>query len=408
MGVTAVPNFYDEKTGKRVKAYSLFIRGKERGKSVYYVRLRNRDGEKLSVHISTHKTEYAEAERWVLRNYDTLVDNYIHSMINRDNKQEKMLEKSLFEYFKRNSEWLELDRRFGIERLEKANREYNSLIERHLVPYLAEHKLFKYTDITAQAVYDFQIDCVNKNISSKNISDMLYALKLLYKRLMAQGVIEGSPFIGVRQVKREKSKEKGMFEVDKVKHIFNRVWENSGTEYLFHLAACMTGMRNSEIRLLKAGDFETINGIHFVNLTNSRNDGSGMKTANAVRKIPLHNFVYEKLRNYIAENRRTGYIFLNERGKIFSASEVSNMIGSAGIAIGVDRAYLQRQNITFHSWRHLFNTILYESGTISSDWIEYFMGHRQKGVKAVYTHLNTVEGRDACEKMLKVLEEKIL
>jgi hypothetical protein len=36
------------------------------------------------------------------------------------------------------------------------------------------------------------------------------------------------------------------------------------------------------------------------------------------------------------------------------------------------------------------------------------MGHKQKGVKAIYTHLNTVEGKDACIKMLEVLGEKLL
>jgi len=237
---------------------------------------------------------------------------------------------------------------------------------------------------------------------------MLFALKLLFNRLMAQGTIESSPFIGIKQVKREKSKDKGMFDINKVKGIFKTVWNDNETEYMFHLIACTTGLRNSEIRLLKVTDLININDIHFVDVNNARDDNSGVKTENALRKIPVHNFVYERIQYYIKKNNRTEYVFLDKDNKLFSASNVSNMLEIATNKIGVDIDYCKAKNITFHSWRHMFSTVLYESGMISSDWIEYFMGHKQKGVKAIYTHLNTVEGTDTCHKMLQVLDEKII
>jgi integrase len=68
---------------------------------------------------------------------------------------------------------------------------------------------------------------------------------------------------------------------------------------------------------------------------------------------------------------------------------------------------LKQRNITFHSWRHLFSTMLYANGNISSDWIEYFMGHKQSGVKGIYTHLSNVIGNEVCETVLKIVGEKI-
>ena len=407
MNVTAIPYFYDKETGKQVNAYSIFVRGKNKGKKIHYVRLRNRNGEKLSIHISTHKTTYNEAEQWVISNYDALIREYDNSLINRNDKGAKILLRALSEYFKEGSKWLLLDKKFGIERLAKSNREYDSLIDRHLVTYFNENHLYKYSDITAKVLYEFQIDCISKQISNKNISDMLFALKLLFNRLMAQGTIESSPFIGIKQVKREKSKDKGMFDINKVKGIFKTVWNDNETEYMFHLIACTTGLRNSEIRLLKITDFLNISDIHFVDVNNARDDNSGVKTENALRKIPVHNFVYERIQDYIKKNNRTEYVFL-DKDKLFSASDVSNMIEIAANKISVDINYCKAKNITFHSWRHMFSTVLYESGLISSDWIEYFMGHKQKGVKAIYTHLNTVEGTDTCQKMLQVLDEKII
>jgi integrase len=300
------------------------------------------------------------------------------------------------------------DRQFGTGRRDKGNREYDSLIERHLITWLNEKRIFKYTDMNAQVLYNFQIDCMAKGISNKNIQDMIFSLKLLYNRLSAEGVISYNLFVGITQVKREKSKEKGMFTIGGVRGIFNTVWENSETEYMFHFMACMTGLRNSEIRLLKTGDFETIGGLRFIRVTNAREDNSGTKTENGVRKVVLHDLVYDRIQDYIIKNNRKEYLFLNGRGSVYSASEVSDMIQSAAQRIGVGNAYLAEQNITFHSWRHLYSTVLYESGQISSDWIEYFMGHKQRGVKAVYTHLHRVDGKDTCEKVLKVLEDNFI
>jgi integrase len=408
MSVSSVPVFYDETTGKEIRAYTIFIKGKNRNKKIYYARLRNTDGKQLSVHISTGKTDYEEAEKWVIGNYQSIIKKYDRSLGNRNNKEAKQLQRALSDYFKTGSRWLALDKQFGIERRDKGNKEYDSLITRHLIPYLNEHRLFAYADINAQVLYNFQIDCISKGISNKNIQDMIFSLKLLYNRLSMEGVIAYNFFIGITQVRREKSKEKGMFKASDVRGIFGRAWEGNETEYMFHLIACMTGLRNSEIRLLKTEDFEEINGLHFINVTNAREDNSGTKTENGVRKVVLHSFVYDRIRDYIIKNNREKHLFLNGRGNVYSTSEVSEMIQGAAQRIGVGNEYLREHNITFHSWRHLYSTVLYESGQISSDWIEYFMGHKQRGVKAVYTHLHTVDGKDVCGKVLKVLGDNFI
>jgi integrase len=118
--------------------------------------------------------------------------------------------------------------------------------------------------------------------------------------------------------------------------------------------------------------------------------------------------VYDRIRDYISRYHREDYLFLNGGGKTYSAPEVSQMIQSAAQRTGAGNAYLAERHITFHSWRHLYSTVLYESGQISSEWIEYFMGHKQRGVKAVYTHLHRVDGKDTCEKVLKVLGDRFI
>jgi integrase len=277
-----------------------------------------------------------------------------------------------------------------------------------LIPYLNEHRLFNYSDIDAKALYDFQIDCIEKGISNKNINDMLFAVKLLYNRLTIQGTIKYNPFIGINQVKRAKSKEKGFFNITDVKGLFNTNWENHETEYMFNLIAFSTGLRNSEIRMLKTTDLEFINDIHFINVTNARENEKGVKTENAYRKIPLTDFVYNKIKAYIKKYNRNGLLFVRDNNTVYSAAEVSMMIDVVSQKLEYDKNYLITNNITFHSWRHLFSTILYENGGISSDWIECFMGHKQKGVKAIYTHLHNVDGIDACKKLVDIISTSLI
>ena len=407
--IATLPVFYDDRTGNEVKAFYLYIRDKCKNKKIYYVRLRDRNGKKINMTFSTHLTNYDDAEKWVISNYDKLIDEYIESMKYRKGRSNKILHTSLQEYFKIGSNWLKLDKEFGIERLEKGNKEYDSLVKRVLIPYLNEYKIFDYSDLTPKVLYEFQKDCILKNISNKNITDILFAINLLYNRLSIEGKVAYNPLASIRCVKREKSKIKGMFDIKDIKGLFNMEWIGNETEYMFNLISATTGMRNSEIRLLKVCDFEKVKDIHFINISNARDDESKeAKNEYSLRKVPLHNFVYDKIINYISKNQRTKYIFVNEKKHVYKACEISNMINIVSNKLGFSDNYCSDNNITFHSWRHMYSTIMYESGVIYSDWIEYFLGHKQNGVKAIYTHLNNVDGKDASEKALSIIESNYL
>jgi integrase len=265
---------------------------------------------------------------------------------------------------------------------------------------LNDHNIFTYRDLSVIELNKFQEHCINNKVTNKNITEIFYALKIVYNRLLIKGIVKHNIIKDIVLVKRNKAREKGIFNTNDIKGIFRDEWENNVDEYLINLIAIATGMRNSEIRLLKVDNFEIINDIHFINVI-------GTKTDNAIRKVPVNNFVYEKIQKYIQNNNRNEYIFMN-KDRVYTKSEVSNMVDVFASRIGLTKEYLKERNITFHSHRHLFSTLLYESGEVSSDWIEYIMGHNQNGVKAIYTHLKNVSGTEVCQKVLKIIEENIL
>jgi integrase len=405
MTVTALPVFYNEKTGRKIEAFNLFIRGKKSGKSIYYCQLRDRNGNKLSVHFSTGTNNRKEAENYVVKNYDRIISEYTASIKNRDGRGVKILHASLLEYFADGSKWLELDKARNIERRDNSNGYYRSIIERYLIPYLNENDIYAYEDLTAKRVYDLQNYFINEKVSNKTINMMFYCIELLYDNLVRSGLTESNPCAGLKKLKKHKSAEKGIFSKEKVRGLFKEVWEEE-TEYAVNLLSLFTGMRNSEVRLLKVENIICVEGIRFIDVINSREDGSGTKTENGKRRIPLHSFVYEKLMDYIRKNDRKDYIFLQNNGKAYINNRISIMADVAGEKLGYTKEKMMEENISFHSWRHLYNTILYESGEISGDWIEYFMGHSQRGIKGIYTHLGTPE-KELCGKVFSILEKEL-
>jgi integrase len=307
----------------------------------------------------------------------------------------------LNEYFKEGSSYLNIDKQFGIERKTQRNNEYASLFRRILIPYLNERHIFTFNDLTVGELNKFQEYCINQHVSNKNITEIFYALKIVYNRLVVNGVVEHNIIKDVVLVKRQKSKEKGIFNAHDIKGVFQEAWEHNEDEYVINLIAAVTGMRNSEIRLLKVDNFETINGVHFINVMGTKNEY-------AIRKVAVGDFVYNKIQDYIKKHDRTDYLFLRNNERVYTKVEISRMFEIFALRLGFSKSYLKEHNITFHSHRHLFSTVLYESGEVSSDWIEYFLGHRQQGVKAVYIHLRNVSGKCVCEKVLQIISDTIL
>jgi integrase len=137
-------------------------------------------------------------------------------------------------------------------------------------------------------------------------------------------------------------------------------------------------MRNSEICRIKPEDLIELDGIRFVDIKQS-------KTSGGVRMVPLHGFVYEKLREYIVSEN------IPDDGIIFNIRD-SAVFARANLALGgrfnLSGEQLAERNITFYSGRHFWKTMMSAAG-LGEDVEEYFMGHKVSGdVKKRYNHLD--------------------
>jgi integrase len=99
---------------------------------------------------------------------------------------------------------------------------------------------------------------------------------------------------------RNDIKVRGCYEIEQLKGVFNKNWKNE-TSLLLNLIIYTTGMRNSEIKRIRADDIQNIDGCCFIKVKES-------KTEAVIRLVPLHNFVYRKIIAYAVKNKKKGEI----------------------------------------------------------------------------------------------------
>jgi integrase len=219
------------------------------------------------------------------------------------------------------------------------------------------------------------------------------------------GVISENPLDRVKSLKLgDKSIEvRGCIDIDKIRGVFNTQWGDP-LSYLLCLMIYSTGMRNSEIEKIRCKDIIEIDGIHFIDIKDS-------KTENGIRLVPLHDLVYKKIKMYIEQTGKQGedYIFSAHGGPNQSTTyKDANILLGKELKIPEDE--LEKQGITFYSGRHFWKTLMSSEG-LGDDIEEFFMGHKVSGdVSKNYNHKDK-RGRgkllEKAKEVFNILDKKL-
>jgi integrase len=165
----------------------------------------------------------------------------------------------------------------------------------------------------------------------------------------------------------------GCYEAGRPDGIFNELWGDE-LSYILNLLIYSTGIRNSEIMLIKPQDIIALNTCRFIDIKES-------KTENGIRLVPLHKFVYEKISAWAEKNG------IKEDAPLFPVKPYAFIKSYLllGKKLGFSKAALKDQNIVFYSGRHYWKTLMNANGL--GDIEEYFMGHKvSKDVAERYNH----------------------
>ncbi len=373
--------------------YTLYPRKSKLHGKIYYVRFRDPDtGIRLSPKSSGKKTKGA-ANNWAIQQI----------------KQGK-IKSTKYNFTTYTANWFIWEKCPYIKLMRSKGKRFNRsyadgkrcILVKHLLPYFGNYDLSK---INVPIIEKFLLTLIDKGYSSSTISSIYYTLSIILKEAYRQDIIEKNPMLKIENVKKVTAK-KDIIPKQIADEIFSlknkdKYWDNE-FHFLFNLIAYTTGLRQGEILALQKCSIED----NYINVKYNWDRKYGLKSPkyNSNRIIPLPSFTKTCIDNYILKNGITDDEMLLFHGEDFYKAidhkAVNKHFKKALEKTDLDLSTL---NITFHSWRHTFNTIM--RGNISDEKLRKITGHKSEAMTDHYTHYNNEAFNDVRIAENKIFEE---
>lgn len=210
---------------------------------------------------------------------------------------------------------------------------------------------------------------------------------------MRQGLIEANPGARIQQL-RETPWEKGVLALEEARRLLdeNKVADTWKTETAFaaNLLSATTGLRLGEVLALRVQDIR--DGRLIIKHSWDRAHGlKGTKTGR-LREVPMPGKTARWLLCSMG-NRSTGFVFSANGG----ASPVYDKVVTAGLydaleKMGISPEERKLRNVSFHSWRHFYNSVL--RGRVSDAKLRRLTGHSTAEMTERYSHFKADDFRD--------------
>ena len=274
-----------------------------------------------------------------------------------------------------------------------------SNLNKHLMPEFEKLKLDK---ISPKKIEDWLFKLKDKGLANKTVNNNLNTLRVIFNEAERLGIIRENPVQKVKALIKN-TKNRGLLSLTEIKELFSDIslWNDNYFIYTMNLLAASTGMRLGEIQALR------IENIHdeYIHVCYSYEGGGyglkGTKTGK-VRDVPVPGKVSEMLTKLKKYNQE-GYIFSYTNGVTpISNHTVTGCLYKALEKIGINSDERKERNITFHSWRHFFNTTLRSNG-VSDSKVQSLTGHSTLEMTEHYTHFKL---EDYAE--IKDIQERIV
>jgi integrase len=396
-----------ENSGSK-RAYYLHKRAnKKSGYTYYAVFFDPNTNQPLPTKYSTHTNDFETAVKWAEENREKCLETY-------GGKAElNVLEK----YFVEGSEYLEYEAMDGRKMSAVVIKQRRAFMVNHIIPFFQGVKVHYLNQITPIHIKELKDSLSKSGLTPQTINYNLHSFKKCLGLLKDMGKItydfSGCSFTMKGSKEAEKSRD--IFDIPSLKGIFKERWPNDFSKLLC-MVIYFTGMRNSEIQRICFNDIENIDDVYFLNVR-------GTKSKNAVRKVPIHPFLYSELETYTKENGidKDTPIFENVYNDVFRQASFD-----MGCLLGFTQNQLIEKHICYYSGRHTFKTILSlgndESiGNVSVNFQEMFLGHsfnkkqlEKEGLKEYkYKHLKAERIGDSLlaekgKEVLKILSHYYL
>jgi len=197
------------------------------------------------------------------------------------------------------------------------------------------------------------------------------------------GLIVANPAAQVEKLP-EKKPRREILSLEEVRAFFSCRWTDR--RYLAaNLLAATTGMRLGEVRGLQTEDIRP----GYIHVCRNWQDGEGLKAPKwgSVRDVPLPARTEAMLRELAGANPwRNAFVFWgNLRDRPISATMIERSYKLTLDAIGIPEAERRRRKLSFHAWRHWYNSMM--RGKVEDHILRRLTGHTNEAMTERYTAL---------------------
>lgn len=267
-----------------------------------------------------------------------------------------------------------------------------SYLVHHILPYF---KAWRLDAIRPLEVEKWINELQETALSASSINHCLVTFKKMMNEAERLELVTRNPARHVMRIP-EQRKPRTLLSITEARDLFDgfeKYWNGHLYHYTINLVAASTGMRLGEILGLFADNvFDTH--IHVCQAW-SRKDGLKDTKTGDIRDVPLPAKTSAYLSRIIGFSRGR-FIFSLEGEVPYSNKAVNQFFHQALENLGIPYATQQKRGLTFHAWRHWFNSAL-RSRHIPDSKLRLVLGHRTPAMTERYTSFRIEDYEDIHE-----------
>jgi integrase len=267
-----------------------------------------------------------------------------------------------------------------------------SAIEQHVKPFLETcgKGRLPLSQATAGILEDLILHLRDKGLGSSRINGIYNAVAVPLAEAVRLGLLAHNPASRVERLP-DRPPIREILSLGEVRTFFALSWQDPRL-LAASLTAATTGLRLGEIRGLQTEDVQS----GYLRVQHNWQDGEGLKPPKwgSKRDVPLPARTEAALHALIESNPwGDGFVFYGvRRGFPPDRKTITNAFTDGLLRIGISEEVRRRRGLTFHSWRHFYNSML--RGQLPDHALRALTGHRSEAMTERYTTL-TEEQRKA-------------
>ncbi len=360
------------------ETYTLYKRKLQSGNVVYYYQVYDDDGNKLCGHSTGKRTK-------------TAARNYCNELLREGRLMPQKREIPTFKKFAEG--WWEWDTCPYLKK-RKVRREITksyadnakSKLHIHVLPYFGKMRLDRISEFEIEAWLTSFAERGYRNSTANSQFDVLVTM---LNEAVRQKLIKANPALHVVKLKNN-NKVIDILKPEEVKKMFPADWSEVWDSYLPYminkLAAC-TGMRFGEVLGVRGEfvheDYIAVCGQH------TKYGYTGTKTHDN-RNVPIPSAIRKDLEE-LRKINGDGYLFSADGGETpLPRPYVYDALFTAMKRIGIGEEERKSRHLSFHGWRHFFNTTL-RMANVADSKVMSVTGHKSRGMTDHYTHFDTAQ-----------------